>query len=220
MGIIRLLLALAVVANHFGAIWGSNLVGGQVAVQSFYIISGFYMSLILNEKYIGENRSYKLFISNRFLRLYPIYWIVLLLTIIFCITTHFLTTSHFAPVLSSYESVHKNFFSFFFLTVTNILIFGQDIVMFLGINADTGYLFYSSNFMNTSPALYSFLFVPQAWTLGLELMFYLVAPMLLLKGLKLVGIIIVLSVVLRLFIYHFLGLRNDKDPRDINNFYK
>src|SRR5450759_4624800 len=78
MGIIRVLLALSVVAAHFGGIWNLRFVGGQVAVQSFYIISGFYMSLILNEKYVGKNKSYKLFITNRFLRLYPIYWLSLI----------------------------------------------------------------------------------------------------------------------------------------------
>src|SRR5450759_1833879 len=98
MGIIRVLLALSVVAAHFGGIWNLRFVGGQVAVQSFYIISGFYMSLILNEKYVGKNKSYKLFITNRFLRLYPIYWTVLLLTIIFCITVAIITNSHSAPI--------------------------------------------------------------------------------------------------------------------------
>lgn len=70
MGIIRFLLALSVVITHCGSLFGTSLVVGQIAVQSFYIISGFYMSLILNEKYIGVNGSYKLFITNRF---YPIY---------------------------------------------------------------------------------------------------------------------------------------------------
>ena len=82
MGKIRLLLALSVVAVHGGIIWKFQLVGGHIAVQAFFIISGFYMSLILNEKYIGSNSSYKLFITNRFLRLYPIYWTVLLFTLL------------------------------------------------------------------------------------------------------------------------------------------
>ncbi len=72
MGILRILLAISVVLAHSSSIFGFSLVGGQIAVQAFYIISGFYMALILNEKYIGANNSYKLFISNRFLRLYQI----------------------------------------------------------------------------------------------------------------------------------------------------
>src|SRR5687767_10319648 len=85
MGIIRFLLAASVVLAHAGPISGFTLVDSDVAVKAFYIISGFYMALILNEKYIDSNNSYSLFITNRFLRIYPLYWIVLLLTILFSI---------------------------------------------------------------------------------------------------------------------------------------
>jgi len=61
MGLLRLILAISVVLAHTSYIFGFGLVGGQAAVQAFYIISGFYMALVLNEKYIGENRSYYLF---------------------------------------------------------------------------------------------------------------------------------------------------------------
>ena len=81
MGIFRLLLAFSVVVIHSNPepTW---FMDGKLAVRVFYIISGFYMTLILNEKYIGQNSSYKLFITNRLLRLYPIYWVILLLTLI------------------------------------------------------------------------------------------------------------------------------------------
>lgn len=39
------------------------------------------MSIILNKKYIGQG-SYKLFITNRLLRLFPSYFTVVILTII------------------------------------------------------------------------------------------------------------------------------------------
>ena len=91
MGTIRLILATAVIIFHSSSIFGIQSVGGQIAVQAFYIISGFYMALILNEKYIGINNSYKLFISNRFLRIYPIYWIVFIITIIASIASNIYT---------------------------------------------------------------------------------------------------------------------------------
>ncbi len=178
MGILRFLLAISVVLNHSSSIFGCSLVGGQVAVQAFYIISGFYMSLILNEKYIGINNSYKLFITNRLLRLYPLYWTVLILTIL----------SSFAIILYSNGTKYGNFeyyilyydkmgiMSFLFLIFTNIFLFFQDIVMFLGLNTTTGNLFFTSNFRETSPMLFQFLFVPQAWTIGVEIAFYLIAP--------------------------------------------
>ena len=79
MGSLRLLLAISVLIAHSGPISGFSLIGGIEAVEIFFIISGFYMALILNTKYVGVN-SYYLFITNRFLRIFPTYWLVLLLT--------------------------------------------------------------------------------------------------------------------------------------------
>src|ERR1700759_2448929 len=136
MGLIRILLALAVVAGHCGAVWKFYMVGGKVAVQSFFIISGFYMSLILNEKYIGKNKSYKLFISNRLLRLYPVYWAVLTCTLLTCIGIAIVSKGHYLTKFDGYMHVQPNFFSFGYMILTNIFIFGQDVVMFMGIHAN------------------------------------------------------------------------------------
>jgi len=209
MGLIRILLALAVVAAHCGAIWKFDMVGGQVAVQSFFIISGFYMSLILNEKYIGKNNSYKLFISNRFLRLYPVYWAVLLCMLLTTIGIAIASRGHYMGKFEGYMNVTPNIFSFGYMILTNIFIFGQDVVMFMGIHANNGNLFFTSNFWATRPALWVMLFIPQAWTLGVELTFYLVAPFLVRRKPLLIISLIILSLVLRLYIFNYLGLRND-----------
>src|SRR6185312_14081224 len=180
------------VAAHCGAIWKFDMVGGQVAVQSFFIISGFYMSLILNEKYIGKNNSYKLFISNRFLRLYPVYWAVLLCMLLTTIGIAIASRGHYMGKFEGY------------MIVTNIFIFGQDVVMFMGIHANNGNLFFTSNFWATRPALWVMLFIPQAWTLGVELTFYLVAPFLVRRKPLLIISLIILSLVLRLYIFNYL----------------
>ena len=73
MGILRVILAIAVVISHSESFLGLKFTGGLVSVQIFFIISGFYMTMILDNKYVGKG-SYRLFLSNRFLRLYPIYW--------------------------------------------------------------------------------------------------------------------------------------------------
>ena len=57
-------------------IWGFD------AVKIFFVISGFYMALILNEKYLLKTDSYKLFITNRILRLYPLYLITFIASLI------------------------------------------------------------------------------------------------------------------------------------------
>jgi peptidoglycan/LPS O-acetylase OafA/YrhL len=209
MGIIRFLLAISVVVHHCGPIFGFGFVGGQIAVQSFFIISGFYMSLILNEKYVGVNSSYKLFITNRLIKLYPIYWTILLGTLLACLAKYFMTHGQDMAIISNYFSVKFNFFSFAYLILTNLFIFGQDVVMFLGITPENGHLFFTTNFRETNPILLFFLFIPQAWSLGCELVFYLIAPFILRKGVKIVLLLILISFVFRLYIYNYLDLKID-----------
>ena len=48
MGVTRLLLATAVIMAHSGGIFGFKPLGAVPAVQSFYMISGFYMALMLS----------------------------------------------------------------------------------------------------------------------------------------------------------------------------
>jgi peptidoglycan/LPS O-acetylase OafA/YrhL len=211
MGILRILLALSVVLAHSSSIFGFSFVGGQIAVQAFYIISGFYMSLILNEKYIGVNNSYKLFISNRFLRLYPIYWVVLFLTILYSIAISIYSKGNHLENFSVYYDnfENMNFGSFIFLLFTNLFLFLQDVVMFLGLDTTTGHLFFTSNFRETTPQLYKFLFIPQAWTIGLEIAFYLIAPFLVKRKLKIIIPLILLSLILRTVLYFHFDLNND-----------
>ena len=79
MGLLRLILALNVVIAHAGGnIFKVTSVGGLISVETFFMISGFYMSLILTSKYKGLDK-YGLFMSNRLLRLFPIYFTVLFL---------------------------------------------------------------------------------------------------------------------------------------------
>jgi peptidoglycan/LPS O-acetylase OafA/YrhL len=209
MGIIRFLLAISVVMDHAGPVLGFRFVGGAVAVQAFYIISGFYMSLILNEKYIGENNSYKLFITNRFLRIYPLYWCILLLAFALYIIVFMSGTERVYSVLGSYFSVYSDILTFFYLISSNLIIFGQDAVVFLGINPADGHLFFTSDFALTNPKVYRFLFVPQAWSMALELMFYIFAPFILKKGFKPITVLITASLLLRCVLFNAYDLSQD-----------
>src|SRR5450755_3866284 len=78
MGLFRLALAWSVLLGHSGGhgFFGLAFLDRQLAVQCFFIISGFYMALVLNEKYTGPGR-YWTFVQQRFLRLYPTYLIIL-----------------------------------------------------------------------------------------------------------------------------------------------
>lgn len=206
MGVLRLVLALTVVAAHYGKLIGLfSFVGGSTAVQSFFIISGFYMSLIINKKYIGKNKSYYLFLTNRLLRLFPIYWVVLILSVLVYLLSGFLF--HDFKKFEYYK--YTNYASLIFLVFTNLFIFFQDAVMFLGINTADGSLFFTKNFLDSKPLLLLLLFVPQAWSLGLELLFYFIAPFILNKGFKVILPLIVLTIMLRYLLYYSFGLQND-----------
>lgn len=203
MGLLRIFLAISVVIAHSGSLFGFTLVGGHIAVQAFYIISGFYITLILNEKYIGKNGSYKLFLSNRLLRLYPIYWTVFLLTIITSLGVFIISSGHSMGKLQPYYDFISSMKieSIFFLVLSNLIMLFQDMVMFLGLDTSSGALFFTSNFRETVPELYTFLIVPQAWTVGVEITFYLIAPFLLRRNILLIFSLILTSALLRIILY-------------------
>ncbi len=169
MGIVRFILALSVVIAHTKAIYGYELIGGYLSVNSFFIISGFYMAFILNEKYIGKNSSYRLFITNRFLRIYPIYWLTLLLTVLLS-----------WQGVVHYEQTHNLIYSI----VENIA------------------LFPIIDYITWQPKIYGGQFVYPAWTLGLELTFYLLAPFFVRKKLRYIMLVFLLSILLRLYFTH------------------
>ena len=75
-GIYRLLLALMVVMQHLGNV--SAL--GVYAVFGFYILSGYLMTLILHSGYGYSWSGVRRFALNRFLRIYPIYWVACLIS--------------------------------------------------------------------------------------------------------------------------------------------
>lgn len=164
MGLIRVILALSVVIAHLGNIYGYPLIGPRPAVQSFFIISGFYMSLILTEKYVGKG-FYKKFIKGRILRIYPLYLVILIITLVISL-----------PVSLNFLGWLKN------------------IALFPTLD----YLIYQK-------ANYGGLLVPQAWTLGLEMLFYFCAPFLVKRNIKVIGILTVLSLGSRFYFTHIIN---------------
>jgi peptidoglycan/LPS O-acetylase OafA/YrhL len=73
-GIYRYGLAFCVAISHLWA----GMIGGPAAfaVWGFYCLSGYLMALILNEKYEYNPRGLVRFAVNRFLRIYPAYYVV------------------------------------------------------------------------------------------------------------------------------------------------
>ena len=69
----RFFLAFLVVISH---LW-NDMIGGPAAyaVWGFYVLSGYLMTLVLNEKYGPSIKGLQRYAYNRFLRIYPLYWI-------------------------------------------------------------------------------------------------------------------------------------------------
>ncbi|HHQ4533263.1 TPA: acyltransferase family protein [Aeromonas veronii] len=77
-GTYRTFLALIVVVHHLISI----PIIGHYAVHGFFILSGYLMTFVMNVSYGYSLRGIRAFSINRFLRLYPSYWVVLLLTLL------------------------------------------------------------------------------------------------------------------------------------------
>jgi peptidoglycan/LPS O-acetylase OafA/YrhL len=183
-------------------------IGSKLAVQVFFIISGFYVSLIWNEKYSKLPKSYYKFISNRFIRLFPLYWIVLIFTILICVLVILKTNGQVIPKFDSFISTPFNLYSFLALGFSNIFLIGQDLLMFTGINQVDGSIVFTTNFWRWEPNISAFLFVPQAWSLSIEIFYYLIAPLFIKKN-KIALVILILSLSLKWFIVGYLKLSND-----------
>jgi peptidoglycan/LPS O-acetylase OafA/YrhL len=175
MGTLRLILATAVVLNHSGSIFGYWITYGGVAVQIFYMISGFLMALILCEKY-GPDQNW-LFYSNRFLRIYAPYFIVLAVAVLAALTTIRLTG---APPAGLYALINSEPaftpLTLFYVLWSNVAIVGQDLAYWLGYKDGT--LYFTSAFASSQVPVWYFHVIAPAWTLSLELMFYALAPFL------------------------------------------
>jgi len=159
VGILRVIFALAVVSSHVG-MGAPLLVGAKNAVELFYVISGFLISFVLVEKKTYPNIGS--FYANRYLRLYPIYFFVAMLAL--CTRGH--------EFFDIYKSVSIGADAL--LILSNTFMFGQDWVMFAAVKHDT--LVFATNFWNSDVLLWRGLLIPQAWSIGVELAFYLVAP--------------------------------------------
>jgi len=76
-GTFRTFLALMVVATHLGGVRGT----GAYAVFGFFCLSGYLMTLIMQSNYGYTAQGIRKYALNRFLRIYPIYWISALFSV-------------------------------------------------------------------------------------------------------------------------------------------
>lgn len=162
-GFFRLFLALTVVCYHIT----SFVFIGKFAVYAFFILSGFWVSKMFQEKYMLQENPVRTYLVSRFLRIYPLYLFLLLLAL---------------PVLY-YEDAGffqlESIRDYILFWLTNLGLFGQ-------------YLYGKS------------ILVP-AWSLDLEVQFYVLLPLLfyVLKQKKHFIYLFIVSSVAALLIYWF-----------------
>lgn len=77
LGALRTYLALVVVVGHLFGPAGL----GSYAVFGFYAISGYLMTLVMHNAYSYSLKGQYKFVLNRFLRLYPLFWVASLISV-------------------------------------------------------------------------------------------------------------------------------------------
>ena len=173
MGIIRFFLAISVLASHgalfhlhlFDRDFSSAIITGRTAVVLFYIISGFYMALILNIKYVGKNRL-QAFYTNRFLRLWPTYILILILTSLYF--------SSFSDIFARLAAADAGILTKCFVLFSNFFIIGSDIFPLISITPDG--IIYDPVFLSDTSNGHTFLVIGVIFTIGIEMVFYMLAP--------------------------------------------
>jgi peptidoglycan/LPS O-acetylase OafA/YrhL len=168
MGLLRLTLAVVVFISHFANIQKfDTFISGALAVRIFYLISGFYIQFIISQ-YDDQERWRKKFYLSRLLRLFPAYYIILILTVWLNGTTcnSFCTSM----VINNATS------SLIFYYSTNLFIMGQQLGKFLTYHYSTGGFSFDPNVARPAYWVSNMQVLGQSWSLCLELWFYLLAP--------------------------------------------
>ena len=167
------------------------------------------MALILNEKYTGP-RSTWVFSTNRFLKLYPLYWYVLLMSVMVSASSALCIRPDQSLCLQSWlkHGTNLSFLQNLYLIGVNLTIFGQDTTLFLKFNFSSGFFSPTTNLWETKPMVWNFLLIPPAWTLGVELLFYSVAPLIVRRHVAKILTLLTLSLAPRVVLYHG-GLSGD-----------
>jgi peptidoglycan/LPS O-acetylase OafA/YrhL len=156
MGLYRLILALVVVLFHFG---GLPSLSGRTAVFGFFALSGYLMVMVIEKVYSKMRFGSVNFYINRALRIYPIYifYLLLMVSLIFLRGS---TGFNVDPNEQTFYLVNNQIQNYTATQYFSETVFGLDISKKTLINAH-------------SPAI-----IPQAWSLSIEMLFYLTAPFL------------------------------------------
>lgn len=200
MGILRTWLALLVVFAHLNidpAAQNVALSGGALmAVQLFFMLSGFYMALVWHEKYSHDTTA---FYTSRALRLFPLYWIILLLTLFAGLIHPALRPDYMTHIWKGWTALLNSPTPWMVIPAafSNLTFFGLDVAVFSCVDWTTSKFSVHMNGQSCKTTLESLIIVPQAWSLGLEVLFYALCPFIFRRGQFFTLILFIASLALR-----------------------
>jgi peptidoglycan/LPS O-acetylase OafA/YrhL len=183
VGTFRFILAMAVLMSHIAVRIGPSVISRSSthiliwagnAVFAFFIISGFYMSLIVNEKYAKLHHGTRRFYVNRALRLYPIHWTILILY-----ATCFL---YYGAPNFLMGDLRVPLWLWLYAVCSNVSFFGVEVLPFFN---DQNWAFV----------------VGPIWSLSIECYFYLLAPFIVGRSLRALLVLLAAAGALRLGLY-------------------
>jgi len=183
VGCLRLFLALSVVLGHTTPLFGFQGMPASTAVPIFFMISGFYMSLVLTGKYRGVEHLWT-FYSNRVLRLFPTYFIAMLVTAGLAVAVQIRGSGERSLLITD---LAKNLngepggvvgLSLAAAIIPNLMLVGSDLLFLFHRTIDDHWIL---TYGAVSPApdavrMGGYLIVSPAWSVGLEVWFYLLIP--------------------------------------------
>lgn len=205
MGMLRLYMTLAIVSIHANAKvfpWPVN--NGLETLELFFLISGFYMGLI-SSKY----KSAAEFYASRGLRILVPYFVILAFVLLLSVVSglafgRWLSLDAYA----TYTPEKNGLAGVIVAALTNLTVFFQDWIFFIK-HLPGESLTFTAHFKAFPPPLYLYLLIQPAWSISIELMFYLLVPFLAKLRTRWLAVIAALSLAARLYVYNGLGLVDD-----------
>ncbi|APW39006.1 hypothetical protein RD110_18810 [Rhodoferax koreense] len=162
MGLIRLYLALVVLFSHIGSVPWFPIFDSGTAVMIFFIFSGFYITMGLNERYKtpASNRTFYL---GRFLRLWPTYAVSLAILVPIGVMAQQLQWIAELPLVMRVLAY-----------VANFSMFGIDLLVH--VSARHGQMVFSEFGIDPKHNGANYILNMPAWSLSMEMLFYVAAP--------------------------------------------
>ena len=179
MGLYRFLLAASVVVAHSSKLPGISLLDAGLAVKTFFIISGFYMQLILDSKYSRVENGIRLFYTNRALRIYPMYLLAFAFAVLFYLAASAKLHHPVDRLAYWVDAAHLHLYGpLALIGVSQFTVIGLDLTPLFYYVRNVGFhLITTHDFPPNSTLAWRFNFMPHCWSIGAELFFYSLMPL-------------------------------------------